>query len=199
MEQVRFNSCSILPSQLKSCQIELKQELGLTASVTDFAFLKTLSWGAYGRVVLSRKKDTKDLFAIKVMDKKQMVNLNVCDFVMNERTILTSLDSDFIVRGIYTFQTSQYLYMVMEYMRGGDFGTLLDKWGFFNHEAAKFYLAHIVCALEHLHAQGIVHRDLKPENILVGADGHIKLTDFGLSDKGLKTLLEQVTDRDANN
>jgi len=70
MEQVRFNSCSILPSHLESCNIEQKVELGLTAHITDFTLLKTLSWGAYGRVVLSRKKDTKDLFAIKVMDKE---------------------------------------------------------------------------------------------------------------------------------
>jgi len=76
--------------------------------------------------------------------------------------------------------------MVMEYMRGGDFGNLLEKWGYFNNETAKFYLAHVVAALEHLHGRGIVHRDLKPENMLIGADGHIKLTDFGLSDAGLK-------------
>jgi hypothetical protein len=73
MDQVRFNSCCILPSHIKSCKFEQKAELGLIAYVTDFLFLKTLSWGAYGRVVLSRKKDTKDLFAIKVMDKSQMV------------------------------------------------------------------------------------------------------------------------------
>ncbi len=79
------------------------------------------------------------------------------------------MDCDFIVRGMYTFQTPKYLYMVMEYMRGGDFGNLLE-----------------VAGLEHLHSKGIVHRDLKPENMLIGSDGHIKLTDFGLSDAGLK-------------
>jgi serine/threonine-protein kinase RIM15 len=79
--------------------------------------------------------------------------------------------------------------MVMEYMRGGDFGNLLEKCGSFNFETSKFYLAHIVAGLEHLHSKGIVHRDLKPENMLIGADGHIKLTDFGLSDAGLKNIL----------
>ena len=68
---------------------------------------------------------------------------------------------------------------------------MMAKWT--NHEAAKFYLAHVVVALEHLHASGIVHRDLKPENMLIGADGHIKLTDFGLSDSGLKQILDNVT------
>ncbi len=124
-----------------------------------------------------------------------MVNLNVAEFVMNERNILNKVDCDFIVRGMYTFQTHKYLYMVMEYMRGGDFSNLLEKWGYFNHEAAKFYLAHVVVALEHLHASGIVHRDLKPENMLIGADGHIKLTDFGLSDSGLKQILDNVTQK----
>jgi serine/threonine protein kinase len=76
--------------------------------------------------------------------------------------------------------------MVMEYMRGGDFGNLLERCGSLNLETARFYLAHIVAGLEHLHSRGIVHRDLKPENMLIGADGHIKLTDFGLSDAGLK-------------
>lgn len=91
-----------------------------------------------------------------------MVEKNVQDFVMNERDILNSIDNNFIVRGIYTFQSRKYLYMVMEYMKGGDFDTLLEKVGSFNYERAKFYLAHLVAALEHLHANGIVHRDLKP-------------------------------------
>ena len=86
--------------------------------------------------------------------------------------------------------------MVMEYMRGGDFGNLLEKCGCFNLETARFYLAHIVAGLEHLHSRGIVHRDLKPENMLIGADGHIKLTDFGLSDAGLKKVLEDVPSKE---
>ena len=89
-----------------------------------------------------------------------MIEKNVQEFVMNERNILNTIDNDFIVRGIYTFQSRKYLYMVMEYMKGGDFGTLLDRIGCFNYERAKFYIAHIVAALEHLHGLGIVHRDL---------------------------------------
>lgn len=148
--------------------------------------LKTISSGAYGKVILARKKATKDLFAIKVLDKNMMVEKNVAEFVMNERNILNKVDNDFIVRGIYTFQSKKYLYMVMEYMKGGDFGTLLENVHSLNFETTRFYLAHIVLALEHLHSMGIVHRDLKPENILIGADGHVKLTDFGLSEAGLR-------------
>ena len=110
---------------------------------------------------------------------------------MNERNILNYVDNDFIVRGIYTFQSRKYLYMVMEYMKGGDFGSLLERFGCFNYEYAKFYLAHLVAALEHLHSQGIVHRDIKPDNMLIGSDGHVKLTDFGLSEAGLRKIVKE--------
>lgn len=83
--------------------MEQKQLVGNNAHISDFQLLKTLSWGAYGRVILARKKDTKDLFAIKVMDKAKMVDMNVADFIMNERNILNSVDCDYIVRGMYTF------------------------------------------------------------------------------------------------
>jgi serine/threonine protein kinase len=82
--------------------------------------------------------------------------------------------------------------MVMEYMKGGDFGTLLENVSALNFETTKFYLAHIVQALEHLHSMGIAHRDLKPENILIAADGHVKLTDFGLSEAGLRKKVEKT-------
>lgn len=150
--------------------------------------LKQLSEGAYGKVVLAKKKATRDLFAIKILNKSSMVEKNVAQFVMNERDILNTVDSEYIVRGMWTFQDETDLYMVMEYMKGGDFDSLLAKMRPFNHESAKFYLAHIVLALEYLHSRGIVHRDLKPDNMLVGADGHIKLTDFGLSEAGLRKI-----------
>lgn len=82
--------------------------------------------------------------------------------------------------------------MVMEYMKGGDFGNLLENVHALNYETSKFYLAHVVQALEHLHQMGIVHRDLKPENMLVAADGHVKLTDFGLSEAGLRKILQKT-------
>ena len=102
-------------------------------------------------MILARKRATQDLFAIKILEKKLMVEKNVIDFVMNERNILNQIDNDFIVRGMWTFQSKKYLYMVMEYMPGGDFGSLLEKKGCFNFETAKCYLAHVVQALEHLH------------------------------------------------
>jgi len=134
---------------------------------------------------LARKRNTRDLFAVKVLEKQKLVDKNVESFVMNERNILNQMTNEFIVRGVYSFQNNDCLFMVMEYMKGGDFSTLLEKVGSFDFEAAKFYLAHIVAALEYLHSNGIVHRDLKPDNILISDDGHLKLTDFGLSEAGL--------------
>ena len=103
--------------------------------------MKTISSGAYGKVILARKKNTKDIFAVKVLDKQKMIEKNVIDFVMNERDILSAVNNDFVVRGVYTFQSKKYLYMVMEYMRGGDFGNLLEESGCFDQDVAKLYLA----------------------------------------------------------
>lgn len=135
---------------------------------------------------------TKDIFAIKVLDKEKMLEKNVIEYVMNERDILSTVNNEFIVRGVYTFQSKQYLYMVMEFMKGGDFSNLLENIGFLDQDTAKLYLAQVVLALEYLHSKGIIHRDLKPDNLLIDSDGHIKLTDFGLSEAGLKNVREHV-------
>lgn len=150
MQTVRFGSCPNLPTMLECCQLnyEPKNDFGQKTVIQDFILLKTISSGAYGKVVLARKKKTNDIFAIKVLDKQVMVEKNVDDLIMNEKDILMAGSaSDFIVKGIYTFQSRRYLYMVMEYMKGGDFGNLLECVGCFDVLRAKFYLAHVVAAL----------------------------------------------------
>ena len=144
-------------------------------------------------------KQTRDLFAIKVMDKAKMEEKGVTQFVLNERDILNKVDNDFIVRGVYTFQTNKYLYIVMEYMKGGDFSNLLENIGALEENAARFYLAQIVLAIEYLHDNGIIHRDLKPDNILIDGEGFIKLTDFGLSELNLNNIKKQYLETVKNN
>lgn len=111
---------------------------------------------------------------------------NVNEFVLNEKRILNEVSNEHIVRGVYTFQSRKCLYMVMEFMRGGDCANLLEFVGCFDEEVAQRYLAEILLSLEYLHNSGIIHRDLKPDNVLIDTEGHLKLTDFGLSEFGLK-------------
>lgn len=146
--------------------------------------MKTLAAGAFGKVLLSRKKNTKDYFAIKVLEIAKMQQKNCVDTIMTEKAILKELNTDYIARGVYTFRSAKYLYMVMEYMKGGDLAQLLEREVYFEEDMARYYIAQLTLALETLHAGGVIHRDLKPDNILINKWGHIKLTDFGLSEAG---------------
>lgn len=115
------------------------------------------------------------------MRKDIMINKNMVSQVVTERNALALSRSPFCVNLFYSLQTSSYVYLVMEYMIGGDLKSLLAIYGFFEEAAAKFYCAEIALALQYLHEHGIVHRDIKPDNMLISASGHVKLTDFGLS------------------
>ena len=106
-----------------------------------------------------------------------------------ERDIYQMLDGDYVVKAVWTFHHESFICFVTEFMIGGDFNKLLDQVGRFEEDQARFYFAELVLAIESLHNLGIVHRDLKPDNMLMDAKGHIRLTDFGLSQKGLNKQL----------
>jgi len=161
--------------------------LGTKAAPSDFELLKVLGQGSFGRVFLVRKvtgTDAGSLYAMKVLKK---ATLKVRDRVRTklERDILAEVDHPFIVRLHYAFQTEGKLYLILEFLRGGDLFTRLSKEVMFTEDDVKFYLAELALALDHLHSLGIVYRDLKPENILLDSDGHVKLTDFGLSKESI--------------
>ncbi|XP_056464328.1 ribosomal protein S6 kinase alpha-2 [Gadus chalcogrammus] len=158
------------------------------ADPSQFHLLKVLGQGSYGKVFLVRKirgADRGHLYAMKVLRK---ATLKVRDRVRSkmERDILAEVNHPFIVKLHYAFQTEGKLYLILDFLRGGDLFTRLSKEVMFTEEDVKFYLAELALALDHLHSLGIIYRDLKPENILLDEDGHIKITDFGLSKEAIE-------------
>ncbi|XP_040921385.1 serine/threonine-protein kinase greatwall isoform X2 [Toxotes jaculatrix] len=150
-------------------------------SIDDFVVLKPISRGAFGKVYLARKKCNARLYAIKVMKKADMVDKNMTGQMKAERDALALSKSPFVVHLFYSLQTSTKIYLVMEYLIGGDVKSLLHIYGYFDQEMAVKYISEVALALDYLHRHGIIHRDLKPDNMLISNEGHIKLTDFGLS------------------
>jgi serine/threonine protein kinase len=147
----------------------------------DFEEIKLIGKGSYGKVLLVRKRSNEKLYAMKILEKG-LIKLNRQeDHTKTERAILEKIDHPFIVKLYYAFQTSQRLYLITEFMQGGDYFYHLRRERRFSEEKTRFYMAEIVLALEYLHKNKYIYRDLKPENVLLGLDGHIKLTDFGLS------------------
>ena len=155
-------------------------------SIKDFEIIKPISKGAFGSVYLAKKKSTGDYYAIKALKKADMVAKNQVANVKAERAILMwQGESDFVAKLYWTFPSKDYIFLVMEYLNGGDCASLVKTLGALPEDWAKRYMAEVVLGVEHLHARGIVHRDLKPDNFLIDQKGHLKLTDFGLSRMGL--------------
>ncbi|GAO47357.1 kinase-like protein [Saitoella complicata NRRL Y-17804] len=149
---------------------------------SDFTPLKVLGKGAYGTVHLVKQNSTGRLFAQKQLKKASIVvRAKTVDGIKAERQILEEVRHPFIVKLFYAFQSHTKLYLILEYAMGGELFTHLETAKMFDEATAAFYTAEIVLALSHLHSLGVVYRDLKPENCLLDAEGHVLLTDFGLS------------------
>ncbi|KAF3762526.1 protein kinase activity protein [Cryphonectria parasitica EP155] len=154
----------------------------------DFMILRLIGKGTFGQVYQVRKRDTGRIYAMKVLSKKVIVQKKEVAHTVGERNILVrtaTSESPFIVGLKFSFQTPSDLYLVTDYMSGGELFWHLQKEGRFDEKRAKFYIAELILAIEHLHKNDIVYRDLKPENILLDANGHIALCDFGLSKANL--------------
>ncbi|XP_068215249.1 ribosomal protein S6 kinase beta-2 isoform X1 [Palaemon carinicauda] len=154
------------------------------ARPSDFQLLKVLGKGGYGKVFQVRKMTggkRGKIYAMKVLKKATIVrNQKDTAHTKAERNILEAVKHPFIVDLVYAFQTGGKLYLILEYLSGGELFMHLEREGIFMEDTACFYLSEIILALEHLHMEGIIYRDLKPENILLDHVGHVKLTDFGL-------------------
>ncbi|GKY91636.1 hypothetical protein MPSEU_000135500 [Mayamaea pseudoterrestris] len=148
----------------------------------DFQLLKVIGMGAFGKVLQVRNKHNQQVLAMKVISKRLLNRKEgYVENVRAERDILTRVKHPFVVQMHCSFQTKDKLFIIMDYLAGGELFLRLGREGIFLEKTAAFYLAEIILALDHLHCRNILHRDLKPENILLGSDGHLVLTDFGLA------------------
>uniref|UniRef100_A0A8B9CPE7 Rho-associated protein kinase 1 n=1 Tax=Anser brachyrhynchus TaxID=132585 RepID=A0A8B9CPE7_9AVES len=150
----------------------------LRMKAEDYEVVKVIGRGAFGEVQLVRHKSSRRVYAMKLLSKFEMIKRSDSAFFWEERDIMAFANSPWVVQLFYAFQDDRYLYMVMEYMPGGDLVNLMsnydvpEKW-------ARFYTAEVVLALDAIHSMGFIHRDVKPDNMLLDKAGHLKLADFG--------------------
>jgi protein kinase X len=149
----------------------------------DLERLQTIGTGTFGRVFLVKHKPTGEYYALKCLKKSEIVRLEQISHTISEKKILTILRHPFIVSMKHSFQDNAYVYMLLEYVVGGELFSYLRKRGRFPIETARFFAAQITLALEYIHARDIAYRDLKPENVLIDHEGNVRLTDFGFAKK----------------
>ncbi|UJR27856.1 hypothetical protein I4U23_009121 [Adineta vaga] len=154
-----------------------------TAKPEDFDRIRTLGTGSFGRVMLVKHQASGNFYAMKILDKQKVVKLKQIEHTLNEKRILQAISFPFLVNLEFHFKDNSYLYMVLEFVPGGEMFSHLRKVGRFSEQHARFYAAQIVLTFEYLHYLDILYRDLKPENLLIDAEGYLKVTDFGFAKK----------------
>lgn len=147
----------------------------------DFVIMQTLGTGSFGRVHLVKHKETGKYYAMKVLVKRQIIESKQVEHTINEKKILETLDHPYMVNLIGSFKDNRNLYIVLEYVCGGELFSYLRQCKRLPNHVARFYAAEVVLAFEHLHSKDIIYRDLKPENLLIDKNGNIKITDFGFA------------------
>ena len=171
-------------------------------SLKNFEILKLIGAGSYGKVFLVKIKNSKNsnLYAMKILEKEKIKKLKQSDRILTEREILEKIDHPFISKLVYAFQDNDNLYIVTDFMSGGDLMHKLISYGRISENLVKVYAAELFLAIQYLHENDIIFRDLKPENILLDIDGHLKLTDFGLSKKfENKNSFQNINDSPSSN
>jgi serine/threonine protein kinase len=147
---------------------------------SSFNILQTLGSGTFGKVYKVELKSNGNIYAMKIINKKYLIRNQQLRYAVTECNVLKQTKHPFIITLHYAFQTPDHLYMILDYCPGGDFSFHIAR-NLFEEDEAKFFIAELVLAIEHLHNLDIIYRDLKPENILIDSDGHIRLADFGLA------------------
>ncbi|ETO11170.1 hypothetical protein RFI_26206, partial [Reticulomyxa filosa] len=174
--------------------------------VNDYDLISVIGKGGYGEVRVVRKKDTKEVFAMKSLLKKKMIEKKQINHVRTERDLMVTVDNWLLVKLYLSFQDASNLYFVMEFCpgsafgykkkkkkKGGDLMKLLIKEDIFPEDVTRFYMAECARAIAVIHEMDYVHRDLKPDNILIAKDGHIKLSDFGLAKASIETGSDSIS------
>ncbi|QCE07596.1 serine/threonine kinase 38 [Vigna unguiculata] len=146
----------------------------------DFEPLTMIGKGAFGEVRVCREKATGHVYAMKKLKKSEMLRRGQVEHVKAERNLLAEVDSNCIVKLYCSFQDEEFLYLIMEYLPGGDMMTLLMRKDILTEDEARFYVGETVLAIESIHKHNYIHRDIKPDNLLLDRNGHMKLSDFGL-------------------
>lgn len=177
-----FNQQDTVPISggLLSIKCELHSTKNKQLSIDDFALLKVVGKGSFGKVMQVRKSDTQQIYALKTIRKAHIVSKSEVGHTLAERTVLAKINNPFIVPLKFSFQSPEKLYLVLAFVNGGELFHHLQREGRFDLNRARFYTAELLCALECLHEYNVIYRDLKPENILLDYTGHIALCDFGL-------------------
>lgn len=155
-------------------------------STNDFVAHQLLGAGSFGEVFLVERKSDKKLLAMKVLCKLKVADQDLERYALSERNIMATMKHPFISQLLYAFQTREKLFLVSDYCSGGDLSQYLEIEGTFPEEKAKLYIQEVLLALEALHEQNILYRDLKPDNVVIDHEGHVLLTDFGLSREGVE-------------
>jgi len=180
METMKLSNDVKRQMQAKLAEEESQYKRRKKISVQDFDTLSIIGRGAFGEVRVVRKKDNKKVYAMKIMKKNEMLKKNQVQHIRAERDVLALADNPWVVKLHFSFQDDKNLYLVMEYLPGGDLMTILMKYDILSEEQTRFYIAETALAIWSVHQLNYVHRDLKPDNILLDQEGHVKLSDFGL-------------------
>ncbi|OHT10411.1 putative serine/threonine-protein kinase ndrA [Tritrichomonas foetus] len=194
-----------LKSQFAQTESTIKRFKRRNLRSSHFIKIKLIGRGAFGEVWVVRDKDDNQIYAMKVMKKSDIITKKQIINALTEQDFLTKNDNPWSVRLFYSFFDHKNLYLVMEFLPGGDLMNLLIKRGCFTETETKFFIAETLLAIQHVHITGFIHRDIKPDNILLTKDGHIRLTDFGLSTKTdrysdpLIQLIDDFTESFSNN
>ena len=177
-------------SELKHAESEELRKKLEKQTIRDYESIKIIGRGAFGEVHVCRVIKTGEIVAIKKIKKELLIKKNQIIHIRNEQLLMSKVKSPWIVELKASFQEDDYLYLVMEFLPGGDFMNILIKKDKLTEEEARFYTAELILAVESIHKLDCIHRDLKPDNILIDKSGHIKLSDFGLA-KVSEKLYEQ--------